>query len=147
MRVVKGGFQPADALAASKLRNRDYSLGDVVFCEIKKPRNPRFHRLAHALGQILVENIEAFEGLDGHSVLKRLQIESGVGCEEVAIYVPGVGQCLHRTPKSLSFESMDETQFNDVIRRLCNHVAKTYWPGMEPQEIERMAEIMPEAAA
>lgn len=143
LRVVKGGFQPADSMAAAKLRNRAYSIGDVVFCEVKKPRNPKFHRLAHALGQILVENIEAFESLDGHRVLKRLQIESGIGCDEMAIYVPGVGQCLHRTPQSLSFESMDEARFREVFSGLCRHVAQTYWPEMTPEQVEEMAEMMP----
>ena len=143
LRVVKGSLIPADSLAAAKLRNRDYAIGDVVFAEIKKPRNPKFHRLAHALGQILVENIEAFAELDGHRVLKRLQVESGIGCDEMAIYVPGVGQCLHRTPQSLSFESMDEARFREVFSALCRHVAKTYWPDMSEDDIAHMAEMMP----
>ena len=145
LRIQKGALVPADPMAAAKLRDRAYSVGDVVFAEIKKPRNPRFHRLAHALGKLLVENIEAFSALDGHRVLKRLQIESGIGCDEMAIYVPGVGQCLHRTPRSLSFESMDQAQFREVYRGLCDHVAQTYWPGLSAEQIEDMATMMPEA--
>ena len=147
LRVVKGSLIPADSLAAAKLRNRAYAIGDVVFAEIKKPRNPKVHRLAHALGQILVENIEAFAELDGHRVLKRLQIESGIGCDEMAIHVPGVGQCLHRTPQSLSFESLDEAQFRQIFSGLCRHVAEHYWPEMTEEQIEQMAEVMPTEAA
>lgn len=147
MRVQRGALVPADPMAAAKLRDRAYSVGDVVFCEIRKPRNPRFHRLAHALGQLLVENIEAFRDLDGHRVLKRLQVEAGIGCDEMGIHVPGVGYCRHLTPRSLSFESMDEQEFRSVYRGLCRHVAETYWPECSEEDIEAMAEMMPGEAA
>lgn len=87
LRVVKGGFQPADATTQSRLRTRNYGIGDLVFAELKRPRNPGFHRLAHALGKLFVENIEAFENLDPHTCLKRLQLESGIGCDEVMVPV------------------------------------------------------------
>lgn len=85
LRVVKGGFQVADATTLHRLRARNYHMGDLVFAEFKKPRNPGFHRLAHALGKLFVENIEAFDSLDPHTCLKRLQLESGVGCDEVMV--------------------------------------------------------------
>lgn len=142
LRVVKGGFQPADQTTSARLRDRRLSTGDLVFAEFKKPRNPKFHRLAHQLGHLVAENIEQFEGMPAHKVLKRLQIEAKVGCEEMAIYVPGIGQCLHLTPLSLSFESMDEGEFHEVMQGFCRHIAATYWPSLKPEQIEQMAGVM-----
>lgn len=145
-RVRKGGLDVADTLTVARLRQRNYRTGDLVFVEIKKPRNPRFHALAHQLGSLIAENIEAFEGLDAHSVLKRLQIEGNVGCDEIPLNFPGVGPCVYRVPRSLSFESMDEGEFREVIAAVCRHVSKTYWPSLTPEKIESMASAWVEAA-
>lgn len=85
LRVIKGGYAPADAGTASRLRDRGHRVGDLVFAEFKKPRNPGFHRLAHVFGQIVADNIEDFAGMDSHAVLKRVQVESGVGCDEMMV--------------------------------------------------------------
>lgn len=142
LRVVKGAMVPADSSCASRLRERQYSVGDLVFVEIRKPRNPRFHRLAHVFGRLVTENLDAFEGMDPHGALKRLQIESGVGCDEIGLRMPGVGPCLYRVPRSLSFESMDEGEFKETMRGLCRHVAREYWRDCTADEIEAMAEAM-----
>jgi hypothetical protein len=142
LRVIKGGFAPADPSAASRLRDRGYRVGDLLFVEFKKPRNPRFHRLAHAFGRLMAENVDQFEGMDAHRVLKRLQWESGEGCEEMGVMVPGVGHALVRIPLSLSFESMDEGSFKEVFRGLCRHVAEHYWPSLTAEQIEDMAGVM-----
>jgi hypothetical protein len=143
LRVIKGALQPADSLTEGRLRAKGYSVGDIVFAEIKKPRRPRFHRLAHAFGQMVADNIEEFEGMDPHKVLKRLQWESGVGCETIGARVPGVGFVEVRIPQSLAFESMDDGEFAETFRGLARHVAETYWPDLSPEEIEQMAEVMP----
>lgn len=141
IRFSKGGIVPADEMTRAKLNER-YRVGDVAFIEIVKPRNPGYHRLAHGIADLIRENIEAFAHLHQHDVLKRLQIEANVGCEQMGIFVPGVGLCQHLIPRSLSYESMDQTEFEQVISGLCDYVAKTYWPGMEPEQIEQMAEAM-----
>lgn len=142
LRVIRGGFAPADNGAAAKLRERGYRVGDLVFAEFRKPRNPRFMALAHALGGLVAQNIDEFAGNDQHKVLKRLQYESGVGCEVMAVRVPGLGVAEVRTPLSLSFESMEEGEFREVMRGLCRHIAAEYWPSLEPEKIEQMAAAM-----
>mgnify|MGYP000429131984 CR=1 FL=1 len=139
LRVIKGGFAPADGGTANRLREKGVRIGDLVFVEMKKPRNPKFHRLVHAFGEILVQNIEAFEAMNSHSVLKRLQIEAGVGCDEMAVIFPGIGPCTYRIPRSLSFESMDESEFNEVFHGFCHHVRNIYWPSMTPEAVEELA--------
>lgn len=148
LRVDKGCFRVADTTTAARLRQRSYSVGDLVFAELKKPRNPKFHRLAHQLGILCAENLDAFTGMDPHKVLKRLQVESGVGCEEIACLLPsGGGSYVARIPQSLSFESMDEGQFREVMRGLCRHLAAAYWPKCTAEQIESMAGCMVQEAA
>lgn len=146
MRIAKGGLVPADVGSQLQLRARNYKMGDYVTAELRKPRNPGFHRLAHAFGMLVADNIEAFEGMDAHGCLKRLQIEANAGCDEIALNFPGVGPCTYRVPRSLSFESMDEAEFKQVFKAMCEHVSKTYWRDLSADQIADMASCMPEAA-
>jgi hypothetical protein len=146
LRVTKGALVPADITSQNMLRERGYRTGDVLAAELRKPRSPGYHRLAHAFGELCAENLDAFSGMNPHSVLKRLQIEAGIGCDEVALNFPGIGPCVYRVPQSLSFESMDQATFEGVFAGLCEHVARVYWPGLDADEVARMAEVMVQAA-
>lgn len=139
-RVGKGMLVPHDAYTTSQLRTKGYHIGDVLSAELRKPRNPGFHGLAHRLGELIAANLDAFEGVEAHQVLKRLQIEANVGCDEIALNFPGVGPCTYRVPRSLSFESMDQGEFKEVITRMCQYVSKQYWGGLSADKIEAMAD-------
>ena len=138
-------YMPADTPAFRELTAK-HKPGDLVFAEFTKPRNPGFHRLAHALGALIADNIEAFAGLDPHAVLKRLQIEGNVGCDEISLNFPGVGPCSYRVPRSLAYESMDQDQFHAVIAAMCEYVRAKYWPTVSAAEIVAMADAWVEAA-
>lgn len=140
LRVDKGCFIPADGYTSRRLRERNYHAGDLVGCVIKKLNNPKFHRLVHRIGQLCAENIEAFHGMDAHTVLKRIQWEANIACEEIGVVVPGVGLAVMRFPKSMAFDSMDDGERHEAARAMCRHIAEKYWPGMEPDAIEEMAE-------
>lgn len=142
LRVVKGCLEPVDESTKERLRARGYRVGDVLSAELRKPRNPGFHRLMHAFGRLVAENIEAFAHLPAHMVLKRLQIEADVGCELISLNFPGVGPVGYRTPASLSYESMDDGQAQEVFQGMARHVARTYWPGMSEERIREMAEML-----
>jgi hypothetical protein len=146
LRVAKGALVPDDDLAVARLRARGFRTGDVVTATLRKPRDVRQHRKAHALGALLADNIDQFAGMNSHAVLKRLQLESGAGCESVAIYVPGVGMCEHRQALSLSFENMDEGQFQEVYTGLAQHVIARYWPDLDQVAVEDMASLVGMAA-
>jgi len=145
LRVSKGCLVPFDDMAAAMLRAKGYGMGDVLQADLSKSRNPAFHRFAHQLGSLLAENLDAFEGVNSHAVLKRLQIEANVGCDEMALMFPGVGPCVYRVPRSLSFGSMDEAEFKQVIAAMCRHISKTYWPTCTPEQVEAMASAWVEA--
>ncbi len=142
LRVIKGGLVPADKYAESTLRNKKYQIGDIVFGVITKPRNPKFNRLVHKLGILCAENIEAFNGMEAHTVIKRLQIEGRIACDEIGIMIPGFGMASQFVPRSLSFDSMDEAEFHEAAKAICRHIADRYWPDLTPERIRNMAECM-----
>ena len=142
-RVAKGCLVPSSEWVHNRLKERKLKVGEVIFCQITKPRNPKFNRLVHGgFAKLLIENIEEFEHMDPHELLKRLQIETGIGCKEIGVIFPGIGPAIYRIPESLSFESMNEERFREVYRGLSRHIAKKYWPDMEPEQIEQMSKVM-----
>jgi len=142
MRVIKGGFIPASKYAEDELRSRKFSVGDVVIVTVNKPRNPQFYRLAHAMGKMLAENLDAFTGKDWHDVLKTVQLQGGIYCEDSIVEIGAGTKVKVSKPQSLSFESMDETDFSDFYQQVCRYVAATYWPELTPEKIEEMAWVM-----
>ena len=148
-RIVKGGFEPADGYANAQLKKRGYKIGDLIFGVITKPRTNGLNRASHKLGNLVAANIEDFHGLEGHQALKRLQMEAGAGCDEVMAYMDIMGQrikVLQRIPRSLGYESMDETEFRTTMRQIADYIALNYWPGVSAEAIEEMAEYMADAA-
>jgi len=141
-RVSKGCLIPADQYAASRLRERGYHLGDLLSAELRKPRNPKFNRLVHQLGQLVVANIDSFAGMDAHKACKRLQIEGKVACDEIGIQVKGFGTVIQLIPRSLSFETMDEGEYQEAARGISRTIAERYWPDLTPDAIESMASCM-----
>lgn len=144
LRIIKGGLVPADAYTQKRLREKGYKVNDVVFAVITKPRNPRFNGLVHKFGEIVADNIDDFENYDPHKVLKRIQTEALIGCEENVFRVPGVGLITQYVPRSLSFESMDEGEFHEIFKAMCNHIAKHYWTSLSSEQIAEMIQVMVE---
>jgi len=136
---ITGVLVPADMLTQEAMRAKGYRVGDTLSAKLSKQRNPRFHRLAHQIAALLVANVETFEGLDAHRALKRLQMESGIACDEFAIRI-GPQMVVQRIPKSLAFDTMDDGEFKDLIRGICKHIRDTYWPDTTVEEIIAMAE-------
>lgn len=145
MRVQKGALAPADSFTQQRLREKGMHVGDLVGVTLRKIRNPGFHRLAHAFGDFLVKNVEAFENMNAHTALKRLQAEGRIGCDEFTVQSDGE-TVLVRVPRSLSYASMDDGEFHEIYSAMCAHVAKTYFTGMTESQVARMVEMMPEAA-
>ncbi len=147
LRVSKGALVPADSYAETKLRERNYRVGDLLKADLKKPRNPKFNRLVHRIGQLVVSNLDAFSGMDAHKALKRLQLEGNIACDELAISMPGLGMVTVKQAQSLSFESMDEGEYHEVARAICRYISERYWPSASPEAIEAMAEAFIQEAA
>ena len=135
----------ADGMAAGRLAARKFSKHDLVFADLRQPRNPKFHRFVHAFAEAVAHNVEQFEGIDPHSVIKRIQLEGNIACDE--LFISAHGQTFpYRIPKSLSFESLDEGAFQELFAQIRDYVVRTYWPGCTDFQIEQMAEFMKDAA-
>ena len=141
-RFDKGALVPYGNQTVTRLREKKYRVGDVVAIEIYKPRNPEFWGLAHRLGTLCAENIDEFYGKSAHEVLKKIQFDAGIECEETVTPVPGVGELRTRKPKSLSFESMDQGEFYEVMLAMSRYVVKEFWPGMDEKQILEMSGVM-----
>ena len=140
LRVVKGGLQPVDKYAESRLRDKNYRVGDIVGANITKLRNPGFHRLVHGIGELCAHQIERFKGLNGHEVIKEIQLEAGIKCITEEFNVPGLGKITRTTAESIAFDNMDEAEFQELALNLCRHVSATYWPDLSPEQIQMQAE-------
>lgn len=147
LRVSKGALIPADSYAESQLRAKGYAIGDVVAAQITKLRNPKFNRLVHRIGQLVVTNIEAFAGLDAHVAIKRLQLEGRIECDLIGLFIPGYGMVEQAIPRSLSFDMMGEVEYQAAAAAICRHIAKIYWPSITPEQVEAMAESFVTEAA
>ena len=104
--------------------------------------------------------------MDAHKVIKRLQLEGNIYCDEIAIKPYSIlivdsilkavkpildlfglklsddSLLIIRIPISLSFDSMDEAEYHDCAKRICRLIAERYWPNLEPLQIEEMAGAM-----
>jgi hypothetical protein len=140
MRVIRGGFAPADAYTASRLRERGYHIDDIVGCTFRKLNSPAFNRLVHRIGQLCVANIDEFHGMEAHAVLKRLQWEGNIWCDEMAVMISGAGMAIVRTPRSLDFDTADDGERHVIGRAFCRWIAEKYWKTLTPEQINEMAE-------
>ena len=113
------------------MKERGYRAGDEVRLEIKRSRNVKFHRLAHALGHLLVDNVEAFRDLSAHDALKRVQTLAGVCCETQmvdmgtinfnGVQVP-IGLVPVNVPRSIAFDEMDEDEFGTLFEGITAYI-------------------------
>lgn len=109
------------------LKERGYRQGDEVRIEIKKARNVKFHRLAHAIGNLLVENVEQFRHLTGHDALKQVQQEAGVFCDPMEIDLgPVIGKVQARVARSIAFDEMDEGEFREFFKGITDYIDQHY---------------------
>lgn len=95
--------------------------GDVVTAEIKKARNPAFHRKGMGMLRELFNNQEQFDNFD--QFRKWLQIKAGV----VDTIIGPTGKVYYEV-KSLSFADMDDVEFSEVFEAL---ITAAYEAGFE----------------
>ena len=125
-----------------EMRDRKYHVGDTLRADLRKPRNVRFHRLTHALGGLLVDQVEKFATMTAHDALKFVQRECGVFCETQEIDIPSLGKLQVKVAKSIAFDSMDEGDFQQLWTAVCEHVRATYFAGMDEHALEEAIGMM-----
>lgn len=112
------------------MKERKWREGDEARAEFKKSRNPKFHRLAHAVGNLLVDNVEEFRHLSGHDALKQVQRESGVCCEPMEIDLGALGKVSVNLPRSIAFDEMAEDEFGEFFNGVTDFIDQHYQSAM-----------------
>lgn len=147
MRVDKGALVPADGYAQMRLRERGMSRGEIVSVRIRRMREYWYHKWVHLFGQMVADNIEDFHGLTAHQVLKRLQAEALIGCEEMTLRLDSGEQATIHYPRSLAYDELDQHEFEQVFSGFCQHVIARYWPDLDQSQIAALLEVMDEEVA
>lgn len=103
-----GGLKAADDAAVEVLRR--LGQGEVVRVELRKVRNPQFHRKFFALLQLVRDSTDAWATTE--ALLADLKVEMG-HCDEFRLRG---GQTV-MIPRSISFGSMDDMEFTSFYER------------------------------
>lgn len=139
---VVGVLAPNHPIDYRSLRERKFSVGTQLRCEVQRDRNPKFWGKAHILGGWLADNVDAFHGLGMHDALKHLQIESGIGCTVESFEFDYEGETLtgrRKVADSLNFTDMDEGRFSELWDEWIEWLRRNAWPTLTPvarQEVE-----------
>lgn len=136
-----GALVPRYACDRRAMRERKYHVGLELRAELKAARNPGFHRLAHVIGALVVDQLPDFENLDAHEAVKRLQRETGVCCETMQIDLGPLGKVPVTVPQSLAFDEMGQEDFERLVQAIFRLLASKYWPGMTQDAIENLVQM------
>lgn len=140
LRVTAAGtLEPASAYYSAELRSRRLRVGDLVHAELTKPRHPKHHRLVFALLQKVLENQDGLQTIE--QLLTVVKIKLG----RVETLVDAATGRAYYVPQSIAFASMDQSDFSVFWRDLCRVVARDYFPGMTPERVAELAEMMEDA--
>lgn len=109
------GLAPGDPQAEEMLSK--WKLGDQIMVEARKPRNPYHHRLAMACAQLVVENTDRYKNID--HFLAAAKVYAG-HCDR---FETAKGEVV-LVPKSISFASMDQTEFGPFFDKMIELACK-----------------------
>lgn len=137
---VVGAFVPNSDEDKNYLRERGYRNGEKVRAVLTKPRNERFNRLVHGMGYLIATNIEGYEGLTSHEAIKKLQVEGLIYCNIEILTFENIEFKRH-IPRSISYDSMDEHNFQDFWIQCCKYLIDKYWPELDEDELTNMIEF------
>ncbi len=146
-RVIDKGFK---CLAPFNEKAREilskHKANTILTADIRKPRGLKFHNKLHALGKVVMDNVQGFECFsDAHDVLKELQLIGNIKCVSYKYFNEKTQEWeTRRIAKSMSFAKMDGIEFEELYNGICNLISQIFWPGMTREQIEQMAEFMPD---
>lgn len=118
----KGALYPAEERAADV--NGTIADGDEVMIEIRRPRNLKHHKKFFKLLSIVLENQDLFKTNEQLLTF----IKRGIG------HVDEYGEV-----KSIAFEKMDQTEFNEFYKKSVDFICMEVIPGMDHEAL--MAEV------
>ena len=125
-----GALRPTNDSGAEAMRKiPEESLVKVTWA---RPRNIRHHRKFFAMLQIILANQEHYKSIDDLLDVCKLRI-GHVRTIETA-------DGIERFPASISFASMDETEFSAFYDRAVDWMLRTVIPGLQRQHLDAEVE-------
>jgi hypothetical protein len=130
LRKGAASLLPADDAAVEALKR--FKLHELIEVPLpSRPRNVRHHRKFFALLQLVFENQEAYPTVD--ALLFALKVALG-HADLIADMQTGE---LHPSPKSISFASMDQAEFDAFYNSAVDLFVTKIIPGMNRADLER----------
>ena len=126
MQRTVGGLKPVDDHGIDVLRK--IKVGEVIQCELNKPRNLAHHRKFWALLNVFWSATGDWSSPYG--ILVELKVRLG-HVQEVLIRDTGE---VVKVPKSISFAQMDQTEFDTFYERALAELCKM-GGGIEPEDL------------
>lgn len=127
-KTLNGCLEPTDELGRDVFAK--IPAGDLVMAEIKRARNIQHHRKFYALMSLVYHNQERYTSLD--ELVDVVKVYVG-HCD---ISVTASGEKVYR-PKSISFASMDQTEFDAFYSRVIEMVIQRFLPTVTREDLER----------
>lgn len=131
---INNNLVPSLPIDEEKLSKWKY--GEILEVEVKKPRNIKSHRKFFALLNV------AFENQDKYTTFHDFRVEVELKCGNYREHVTTKGHLIY-VPKSISFASMDETEFSMLYDKAIEVIIRDFCQGSTEKEIQqKVSEIM-----
>lgn len=122
------GLVPDDDRALASLRG--VRVGEVVACDVSRPRNLQHHRLYWAMCSKIANAIDA----EPENISDVLKIKTGH-----FVTVQTKSGPVH-LPRSISFAKMDQAAFREFFERCCRVISMEWLPHMNAKQVQ--AEVL-----
>jgi hypothetical protein len=119
----------AEADDDSRDAARKFRVGETYKASIVRPRDMRSHRRYWGLVTLILENTDQFASKE--IIHNYLKIRAG-HCTTIVSKTTGE---VFLVPNSIDFDTLDETAFQDVWRRVVDVVCQEILPGVTENEI------------
>lgn len=131
-----GGWAAADAQSLEAMKG--FRRGDIVRVNLRKPRNPKHHRKAFSLLNLVYDNLDLYPSFD--AFLDDVKLKCGHYAKHVNYKRGPDGEFVESVmffPKSISFSSMSQGEFEVFYDRMFQVMLTEYLPGVSSAELEQ----------
>lgn len=132
-------FEPADEATVQAMAG--LKTAEVYRCEVKRPRNYRFHKKFFALLNFAFENWDCRPEINRYGQIEknfkqfRKDITIKSGYYEQHFRIDGSFRVV---AKSISFASMEEDEFNKLYNAACNVILRMVLKSYSREDLDRV---------
>jgi hypothetical protein len=128
LKKTLAGFALADDMSVENAKR--FKVGEVYKADVVKPRSRKTLGRWWVLCQMILDNTEEFRSKE--QISDYLKIRAG---HSTSIVSKSTGEIFH-IANSISFDEMEEAQFQELWQRVCDVVVADILPGITQHEIE-----------